>query len=88
MDNDGYFDKYVPEYLQHHDRGGLHLLRKEYIVWAMSLMRCCIDKGSEERINRRRSTWIKDGLEELLKKEDSYSEFRSIVVSTDSSIDD
>ena len=82
-----YVDKYLPQYIQHRDRGGYHLLRKEYIGWAINLMKSCLDLGSDESMNRKRRKWVKAALETLRDEDhELHSSFRQIVTSTNSSL--
>ena len=83
-----YVDKYLPQYIQHRDRGGYHLLRKEYITWAIDLMKSCLDLGSDVSMNRKRRTWVKAALETLRDEDHGlHSSFHQIVTSTNSSLD-
>ena len=88
MDDIEYVDRYLPQYLQHRDRGSYHLLSKEYIIWAIDLMKSCIDLASDGSMNRHRRKWVKSALEALRKDNVLHSRFKAIVDFFDSSLDD
>ena len=84
-----YYDEYVPEYVRHRNKGGVSLVSKRFIHWAMDLMKLCMNRNTDQSMNQQRSGYIKGGFDELKNKEGPlYSKFRAIALTFDITLND
>ena len=88
-DNKSFYDKYVPEYVRHRNKGGFSLISETFMDWSIDLMKFCIEKNSEEQIKKHRSRWIAVGFDQIKDNQSPlYLKFRQIAFNIEKNLDE